>query len=442
MTTYSGRVLWDELATRWPLAPLKAVAKIGTGHTPSRSHPEYWQDCTIPWVTTEDLTSRTDGGLRPLMDTRQKISEVGMAHSAAVLHPAETVMLSRTASVGHVVRIGRPMATTQAFVTWTCGPHLDPRYLTLVLNAMRPEFARIAYGSTHLTIYMPDLEQLRVPIPPLPVQQAVADFLDVETARIDALIAKKRDLLQRLSAARMVVMTDGLRGRFVGGSTQTRHSALPWLDECPASWPDVKLTYVARLGSGHTPSRLHPEWWTDCTIPWITTGEVAQLRSDRIEFISETREKISQVGLENSAAELHPADTVVLCRTAASAGYSGIMAAPMATSQDFAAWRCGPLLRPRFLLTCLRAMRQDLLGRLATGSTHKTIYMPDLEALRVPLPPVEDQDRVVDEVWKRLGWLDEASDRLASQLSLLAEHRQALITAAVTGELMVPGADA
>jgi type I restriction enzyme S subunit len=166
------------------------------------------------------------------------------------------------------------------------------------------------------------------------------------------------------------------------------------------------------------------------------------MRSDRIEFITETREMISDVGLANSAAELHPAGTVVLCRTAASAGYSAILGRDMATSQDFATWRCGPLLGPRFLLLCVRVMRPDLLGRLAMGSTHKTIYMPDIEAIRVPLPPVQDQERIVEEVWRRLRATDAAIDALGRQIDLLAEHRQALITAAVTGQLDVVKATA
>jgi type I restriction enzyme S subunit len=155
-----------------------------------------------------------------------------------------------------------------------------------------------------------------------------------------------------------------------------------------------------------------------------------------VEYIEETRESISPIGLENSAAEIHPAGTVVLCRTA-SAGYSGIMRHDMATSQDFATWTCGPLLSPRFLLLCLRAMRDDLLGRLATGSTHKTIYMPDIQSIRIPLPPREGQDRIVAALWRQIDKDGKVEDLLTRQIQLLAEHRQALITACVTGEIEV-----
>ncbi len=112
----------------------------------------------------------------------------------------------------------------------------------------------------------------------------------------------------------------------------------------------------------------------------------------------------------------------------------------MATSQDFVTWTCGPLLNPRYLLLCLRAMRHGLLGRLAQGSTHQTIYMPDIESIRVPLPSLEEQQAIVEAVWQSLHKIDETIDLLNRQIRLLLEHRQALITAAVTGRIKAPGA--
>jgi len=297
----------------------------------------------------------------------------------------------------------------------------------------------MAKGSTYDAVTADDVGTMHVPSPSSEAQWEIADFLDEETARIDALIAKKRALVAVLDEIRMSVMTQGVRGLLTGHSQGA--TRLPWVESRGDGWREAKLTLVARLGTGHTPSREHPAWWEDCRIPWITTGEVVQMRADRIEFVSETRESISELGLENSAAVLHPAGTVVLSRTA-SAGYSAIMSRDMATSQDFVTWTCGPLLRPRFLLLCLRVMRQDLLGRLAMGSTHKTIYMPDIESLRVMLPPVHDQERIVDEVWARLEPVHRAMDKIDRQTELLLEHRQALITAAVTGELDVPEAAA
>jgi len=272
-----------------------------------------------------------------------------------------------------------------------------------------------------------------VPVPRYRVQRAIANFLDREIQRIDALIEKKQRLRGRLTERRLAVLLYAVDGRLTVAGSPRSARPLPWLDSLPVDWPTIKLSFVARLGSGHTPSRTHPEYWTDCTIPWITTGEVAQVRDDRREVITQTRERISELGLANSAAELHPAGTVVLCRTA-SAGYSAIMGSDMATSQDFATWTCSPRLLPRFLLTCLRAMRSDLLGRLAMGSTHKTIYMPDIQALRIPLPPVKGQQAALDAADRELRAIDPLRQSLDAQIRLLYERRQALITEVVTGQ--------
>jgi type I restriction enzyme S subunit len=284
-----------------------------------------------------------------------------------------------------------------------------------------------------------DWRKTVVPTPPVATQRAIADYLDRETARIDALIVAKRRMVELLEERWQTVMHEAAAGRVGVTRGERRSTSVPWLTDVPSHWREGHLKLLAKLGTGHTPSRSHPEWWIDLTIPWITTGEVAQMRSDRIEYISETRERISELGMSNSSATLHGSGTVVLCRTA-SAGYSAIMGRDMATSQDFATWTCGPLLRPRFLLLCLRAMRQDLLGRLAMGSTHKTIYMPDIEAIKVPVPPAEEQDAIVTAVYSEQRPLDACSRSLGDQIVLLQERRQALITAAVTGQLDVPEA--
>jgi len=330
------------------------------------------------------------------------------------------------------------LVVSTGFAVLTPTENVDPRYLGWLAQSdvVVEEVVARSVGVSYPAINPSDIGTVPVPLPPLLRQRAIADYLDRETARIDAFIDQKQRMLELLEERRMAVMADGVSGRFT--SNRLLPSTLSWLPWRGANWREAKLTLVARLGSGHTPSRDHPEWWEECKIPWVTTGEVAQLRSDRVEFLYDTREKISALGVANSSAEIHPKDTVVLCRTA-SAGYSGIMGTPMATSQDFATWTCGPLIRPRFLLLCLRAMRQDLLGRLAMGSTHKTIYMPDIEGLRVPLPEVNEQDAIVDAVWRRLRTIDAVIDELHRQIALLQERRQALITAAVTGELEIPG---
>ena len=161
------------VAVAYPLVQLRYVSRTGTGHTPSRSRPDLWieEDRTIPWMTLADVGQLRAGTVDVITETVERITPAGVANSSAVVHPAGTVFLSRTASVGFSAMMGRPMAVSQDFMTWTPGPLLDGRFLLHVLRGMRPRLLGLMYGSTHKTIYMPDLLALRTPLPPIERQQ-------------------------------------------------------------------------------------------------------------------------------------------------------------------------------------------------------------------------------------------------------------------------------
>jgi type I restriction enzyme M protein len=256
-------------------------------------------------------------------------------------------------------------------------------------------------------------------------------------SEIDADLREVEEKIAELRAEVEGRRTDLPRSALSSGSVVSKQercaSGLPWLPSIPSHWRSAKLSLVARLGTGHTPSRSESRFWEgERDIPWLTTGDIARFRDGRCEVLTETKQSISQLGLENSAAVLHPPNTVALSRTA-SVGFSVIMGCAMATSQDFATWTCSSLLEPRFLLLCLRAMREDLVGRLAIGSTHKTIYMPEIQGLRIPLPPIDEQRRIVDIAHIELRHLDRLSESVQLNLSLLTKRREALLREYVAG---------
>jgi type I restriction enzyme S subunit len=421
-----SQTVWlDQLPNRWPVGRIKDhVALINGFPFDSQCFSE---SAGTRLVRIRDLT---DGGELTYVDT---------AVPRAAMIDSGDLVVGMDGDFSVVTWSGGPAALNQRLCVLRARPSLDQRFLGYLLAMPLKAINDVTYFTTVKHLSSGDLLGERIPVPPLRSQRAIADYLDRETAQIDALIAAKRRMVEVLAERWQVVMRAAVSGLLGKARHERRQTAIPWLDDLPAHWREAHLKLVASLGTGHTPSRSHPEWWVDLTIPWITTGEVAQMRSDRIEYITETRERISELGMTNSSARLHPAGTVALCRTA-SAGYSAIMGKDMATSQDFATWTCGPNLRPRFVLLCLRAMRQDLLGRLAMGSTHQTIYMPDIESIKVPLPPLGEQDSIVEATYSEQRALDDCSDHLAHQIDLLQERRQALIAAAVTGQLDNPEA--
>jgi type I restriction enzyme S subunit len=273
---------------------------------------------------------------------------------------------------------------------------------------------------------------LRVFLPELSYQRSIADFLDRETAQIDAMIEAQEALATIAGERRRAVIHHYVtKGLATGASL--KNTPLKWLGEIPEHWEVANIRRHAEMKTGHTPSRSVPEYWVDCDIPWITLADVWQLRTGKIEYIENTDEMVSELGIANSAAELLPAGTVVLSRTA-SVGFSGIMATPMATSQDYWNWICKPSMLPEYLLYVFRAMEQEFQA-LRRGSTHQTIYQPVAASFRIPVPPLDEQRQIVEELRQTLRRTDELLEEIAATTALLRERREALITAAVTGRI-------
>ena len=178
---------------RW--TELGSVARLESGHTPSRSRPDYW-DGDIPWIGIRDATAN-HGGL--LLDTEQHVTQLGIDNSSARVLPTDTVCLSRTASVGYVVQIKRPMATSQDFVNWVCGPEISPTFLRYLLVSESESVRRFAHGSVHATMYYPDAKALHVLLPSRPEQQAIAEVLGAldEKISVNATVASTAEHLLR-----------------------------------------------------------------------------------------------------------------------------------------------------------------------------------------------------------------------------------------------------
>lgn len=412
-----------------------ALKEMGSGGTPDTSNSANWgvDGDGTPWVAIGDM-SQVD----VVASTMKTISDVAIVDKQLRIWPEGTLLFSMYASLGHTAKLQVPAATNQAILALVPAEHCDQQFLTWWFRFLRAHLIEGASTNTQDNLNAQKVANLPFFRFGLLEQQTIAAFLDRETAKIDALVAEQERLLAVLAEKRQAVISRAV-AQGVDPSVPMKDSGMEWLGKVPVHWTTERLRHIARLETGHTPSRQHPEYWLpeECVIPWFTLSDVGTLRDGRKLTVCNTTERISTVGMANSAARLLPASTVFLSRTA-SVGFSGIMDVPMAVSQDFAAWICGPRLSSRFLLYCLRAMQPEF-RRLMFGATHKTIYMPDIERLRIPLPPRDEQDEIVQHLDVALHRIDVLLDMAEHAVKLLKERRSALISAAVTGKMDVRG---
>lgn len=411
---------------QWPTVPVKYVAKLGTGHTPSRQHPEYWVDCTIPWITLADVWQFRDGRQRIVADTSERVSAVGIANSAAVVHPAKSVVLSRTASVGFSAIMGEEMATSQDFAVWSCGPRLLPEFLLYVLRAMTPDLRRVAAGSTHKTVYMPDIEQLRTPLPPIDVQAKIVTALDGALAPLRAVADLRSEQRRVLEERRQAVVARRMNQLMATAPvvplrrllTDLEQGVSPQCDNIPAAdgeWGVIKTSAVRRGDFDARENKRFPGDGSEFARYQLRPGDVLVTRG------SGSRDLVGDCALVTDVP-----DRLLLCD----------LTYRLRFRRDVV-----PQYIAEALLT--HRLRGDIAAstRGGTGGTIK-LRAEDVKELRVPLPsPAEQRDFAAFARTARADTGDLAND-LAASNALIHERELALITAAVTGQLELTGESA
>lgn len=261
-------------------------------------------------------------------------------------------------------------------------------------------------GNTKTTIaHLPlnKLKEFQISVPEANEQHRIAE----EIVSNLALISRVQESTYSRNRSASVIESNVLSTQFF--DTTPIAIGVP-LQSAPTGWRWRRLTDLAQLESGHTPSRKRPDWWGG-EIPWIALPDIRKM--DGV-VANDTLEKTNALGIANSSARILPVNTVVLSRTA-SVGYVTILGREMATSQDFVNFICGPELDPRFLLHALRASRDYLVAN-ASGAIHRTLYMPAVKDFHICLPDHSEQRRVACS-------LDES---LTAQKTLLEASRREL----------------
>jgi restriction endonuclease S subunit len=182
---------WDRTDLT-PRAESRYIVRADSGGTPATSRPELW-DGDVPWLTPKEVTD-LDSSIY-VSRTERSITEEGLKASAAKLMPTGTVMLTKRAPVGAVVVNSVPMATNQGFLNFTCAEGLRPAFLAAWFRANKRYLDAVANGSTYPELYVADLFEFELAVPPLEYQDCVIAVLNA----FQVLLAMESSLEQLVS---------------------------------------------------------------------------------------------------------------------------------------------------------------------------------------------------------------------------------------------------
>lgn len=387
---------------------LAHVAAVLNGGTP-RADDVNWNG-DLPFVTPPDLRG-LDGD--SIVETSRSLTELGASSGSTVA--VSGLAVSCRAPIGYVGRLSRRSAFNQGCKAVVPSPAVDEKYLAYVLVAARPILEALGRGTTFMEISASDLGSLLVPATGGEDQRRIADYLDRETATIDALIEKQRQLIAVLTQRRRTVVEESL----------VKHE----LREFP----------LRRLMTGTVGIVVTPAKWY---------GEDGPLAVRGLNIREGVFDMNDVVRMSREGDALHPksrlrAGDVVIVRTG-DAGRAAVVPPNLEGTQaiDVLIVRCGPTLEPQFLVDLLSSrVLDDAISTSTSGTIQGHLNVGALKALSIPLPSAAEQ-RELSAFWaQETEKIDALIAKAERFIELAQERRAALITAAVTGQIEIPSED-
>ena len=294
------------------------------------------------------------------------------------------------------------------------------------------EIEKRSVGVSYPAINASALADISIYLPLTHEQHAIADYLDRETARLDALVAAKERLLDLLAEKRRALITQAVT-RGLDPGVPLRDSGIPWLGQIPAHWEVWKIGHSASVGNGSTPSRSNAAYWAEGTIPWLNSSVVNQHEATKAaQFVTETALRKCHLPLVKSGSVL-----VAITGQGKTRGQAVVLSFD-ATINQHLAYVSPDLsqLDPWFLRWTFLAAYEFLRGISEdAGGTKGALTCEDMANIRMPVPPIDEQHAIVAHIANETGKLDELRAATERTTVLLKERRAALIAAAVTGQV-------
>ena len=272
--------------------------------------------------------------------------------------------------------------------------------------------------------------------PPIPEQRAIADFLDAETERIDALVEKKQRLVDLLTERRQAIITQAVT-KGLDHDVAMKDSGIEWLGEIPAHWEVKRLKHcVDSFISGGTPDTKTLEYWTygDDGIPWVA---ISDMTSDPM--VRETEKHITELGRKSKKLTLIEKGTL-LYSMYASLGKVAILDISATVNQAILGIEFKSKVADRdYVRRWLEHLKPNI-ELLSSGNTQENLNAEKVRNIPVFFPSLPEQRAIADYLDAETARIDALVTNLQRQIELLTERRQAVIIAAVTGKLDVSAA--
>ena len=210
-----------------------------------------------------------------------------------------------------------------------------------------------------------------------------------------------KELLEKIEAEIKQLVKEGeIQGR--KKFTEIKEDEV--LFDIPESWEWVKIGTICNVINGFTPSKNNPKFWDGGTIPWFTIADVRK----QGRFINSTEQSITEQAISKKSERIIPKDSILLCCTA-SVGEYAYTNIPLTTNQQFNGLvikdEYKKIVYPRYIYEFAKTLKRTLLSQ-AGKTTIAFVSVKKVSNITVPIPPLEEQKRIVAKIEELMPYVD------------------------------------
>lgn len=403
------------LPENWCWTRLENVANWGSGGTPSRKHPEYYQG-NIPWIKTGELKDDF------IYDAEEHISEEAISKSNAKLFPVNTVVLAMYgATIGKAGIMGCELATNQACACGVSNESINYRFLFEYIKSQKDGFIASGKGGAQPNISQQIIKSYPIPLPPLPEQKRIVHRIESLFAKLDEAKEKIQQVLDGAEMRKAAI----LHKAFTGELTKT------WRKEngiSEDSWESVKLKELGEFNRGkskHRP-RNDPRLFNG-PYPFIQTGDVSSSGM----YIQKHSQTLSEFGMQQS--RLFPKDT--LCITiAANIGKVAILTYDCCFPDSVVGFTPNERTFSKYMYYSMLKIQKEI-EALAPAVAQKNLSLKLLLDVNVQIPSVEEQHTIVKIIERLLKHEKNVISSSMRSIESIETMKKSILAKAFRGEL-------
>lgn len=418
----------------WQSYKLKHVInEFIAGGTPKSSNDAFWDENNngIPWIAIGDMTDNDY-----VNSTVKSITREGLADKNLRILKKGTLIYSIFASLGKTAILNIDATTNQAILGLITSTKIDVKYLKYYLEALKGTISRFSNENTQENLNSNIVKNMEIAMPEsLEEQKQIANYLDKQTAKIDATIAKNKELIELLEEKRVAlinqVVTKGLNP-----DVPMKYSGVEWIGKIPEHWNIMKLKHHGFVLGGYA---FKSGDFTDSGVKVVKITNVQSLKFDWSECFYLPKSYLH----EHSEFKINKEDIIfALTRPIIS---TGIKAAIFDENEPaLANQRTGIFkkhsndLISTFLYYVIYSdyFKEDFKSKI-TATNQPNISPLDIGEIKLILPSVEEQKQIVSKLDEETKKISEVISKIKENINLLEEYKPSLIHNVVTGKIDV-----